>query len=290
MKKILFILFLTNFTTYSFSQNVGVGTITPAEKLDVNGNINISGNIKINGTAGQNNQVITTNSQGQTVWGEMGSQYKNVMTFSQSGVWNIPPGVTNIMVEAWGAGGGGAAGGGGGSGVYLRMINVTVTPGSSITVTIGTGGAGAINSGTNATDGGNTVLLFSQNGFNYSAPGGFGGRANGPGPAKTIGGTPAANLIYFAGNGGQVTNEEYNQISATEFAKATNYGNGGNSPFLNMGGGQGGFTNFNVTNSITLRRLPGTVGSAPGAGGGGGEDSSGNFGSSGHPGFVLIWY
>ncbi len=39
----------------AYSQNTGIGTTTPTEKLHVNGNINVSGTIKANsvdGTAG----------------------------------------------------------------------------------------------------------------------------------------------------------------------------------------------------------------------------------------------
>ena len=52
MKKIvLFISTLLNFF-WCVAQNVGVGTATPTEKLDVNGNLNVNGQLKINGNAG----------------------------------------------------------------------------------------------------------------------------------------------------------------------------------------------------------------------------------------------
>ena len=38
--------------------NVGIGTTNPAEKLDVNGNINLNGTIKVNGQDGQAGQVL----------------------------------------------------------------------------------------------------------------------------------------------------------------------------------------------------------------------------------------
>lgn len=34
------------------AQNVGIGTTTPTQKLDVNGNVNVSGTLLANGTAG----------------------------------------------------------------------------------------------------------------------------------------------------------------------------------------------------------------------------------------------
>lgn len=35
------------------AQNVGIGTIIPGEKLDVNGSVNMQGNVKVNGNAGK---------------------------------------------------------------------------------------------------------------------------------------------------------------------------------------------------------------------------------------------
>ena len=52
MKKLL-IFGIIIFTFYcSHSQNVGIGTVTPSEKLDVNGNINVAGQVKVAGNAG----------------------------------------------------------------------------------------------------------------------------------------------------------------------------------------------------------------------------------------------
>lgn len=68
--------------------------------------------------------------------------------FRATGVWTAPPGVTRVLIEAWGAGGGGgggsqggtAGGGGGGAGAYQRAI-VTVTPAATYEVVVGQGGA-----------------------------------------------------------------------------------------------------------------------------------------------------
>ncbi len=44
--KLFFIVMLAGISLPGISQNVGIGTTEPTEKLDVNGNVNISGNLK----------------------------------------------------------------------------------------------------------------------------------------------------------------------------------------------------------------------------------------------------
>ena len=67
------------------AQNVGIGTTTPAEKLDVSGNIRTTGEIKPNGVAGQANQVLTSNGNGTMAWASM-SQNNEEQT-SGNGTW-----------------------------------------------------------------------------------------------------------------------------------------------------------------------------------------------------------
>ena len=65
MKKIM-IIFLSTFITYInvTAQNVGIGTTTPTQKLDVTGNLRVSGAIMPGGTAGTAGQVLTSNGTG----------------------------------------------------------------------------------------------------------------------------------------------------------------------------------------------------------------------------------
>ena len=60
------ILLLTCFD--ASTQNVGIGTTTPTEKLDVLGHIKVTGEIKPNGVAGQAGQVLTANGNGTMQW------------------------------------------------------------------------------------------------------------------------------------------------------------------------------------------------------------------------------
>lgn len=93
-------------------------------------------------------------------------------TFTASGTWTAPAGVTCITVNAWGAGGGASgsnntnSSGGGGGGAF-STASVKVVPGQTYTITVGTGGiggaAGAFNPGgdggfTEFKDGGTTKV------------------------------------------------------------------------------------------------------------------------------------
>ena len=50
------------------SGNVGVGIPNPAEKLDVEGNIQLTGELKVNGIGGTMGQVLTSNGNGTMAW------------------------------------------------------------------------------------------------------------------------------------------------------------------------------------------------------------------------------
>jgi len=81
--------------------------------------------------------------------------YQNVQTYtSGSGSWTVPAGVTTVLLSACGGGGQGGGGAdygspGGGSGGYTLNQEVSVTPGSTISYSIGSGGTG---------NGGNTTF------------------------------------------------------------------------------------------------------------------------------------
>lgn len=61
MKKVACLFIILSLTKNVISQNVGVGTATPAQKLDVNGNLKVSGAIMPGGVAGVAGQVLTSN-------------------------------------------------------------------------------------------------------------------------------------------------------------------------------------------------------------------------------------
>jgi hypothetical protein len=79
--------------------------------------------------------------------GPVGAMIGGLREYRATGTWTAPPGVTRVMVEAWGAGGGGGAGspgaqgggGGGGAGAYQRGV-VAVAPGTTYDLVVGDGG------------------------------------------------------------------------------------------------------------------------------------------------------
>ena len=67
MKRLIVLACLT-FSMSVDAQNVGIGTTTPTEKLDINGNIKISGNINMNGNTGISGQVLTSQGSNSPIW------------------------------------------------------------------------------------------------------------------------------------------------------------------------------------------------------------------------------
>lgn len=132
------------------AQQVGIRVANPQEALDVNGNIQLNGALKINGNAGLPGQQLKRTTQGMA-WDNMILQQAmsrwQVFTTPVNGTsWTVPAGVTEVMVEIWGAGGGGSSsadgtGGGGGSGAYSSAV-IDVTNVSSLSIYVGSGGAG----------------------------------------------------------------------------------------------------------------------------------------------------
>ena len=130
---------------------------------------------------------------------------QTVNTFTTSGSWICPAGVTAIKVECWGGGGAGGGanqtrtgGGGGGGGSYNSQTNLTVVPGTAYSYTVGTGGVGTI---TNGASGGTSVFI------SVTAPGGTGGSAaassnsSGSGGAGGSVGLGGSGVAFIGGNG-----------------------------------------------------------------------------------------
>ena len=100
--------------------------------------LNVSGN-------GTNSQFLRSDGDGSFTWGTpVGYTGPKIATFTSSGTWTVPDGVTSCRVFVIGGGGGGRIGyspkpGGLGGWVYAYISNLT--PGANITATVGTGGA-----------------------------------------------------------------------------------------------------------------------------------------------------
>lgn len=178
----------------ALGQHLGIRKDNPQQALDVNGNIQLTGTIKPNGQVGSPGQVLTSTGTG-LAWanlaqGEGGFYRWAVFSTVTSGVnWNVPAGVSEVMVEIWGGGGGGSAAGdgagGAGSGAYSRAI-IDVNNVSSLTVVVGAGANG--NSQSNASGGNASEVRWTRLATNYRihSAGGEGASAGAAGAGGPI--------------------------------------------------------------------------------------------------------
>jgi hypothetical protein len=211
--------------------------------------------------------------------------YAQTQTFSSSGTFTVPAGVSSIIVEAWGGGGGGSTityngrrGGGGGGGAYARSI-VNVIPGNSYSVIVGTGGA-ASSSGGNTSFNNSTVVSAGGSGGTYnSSEGGAGGSE-----AESHG-----DVVFPGGNGANGNYSYwYTYYSGAGGGGAGSTGAGGNADGRTAGAGttqNGGDGGSGVSGSSS-----GNPGSIYGGGGSGASTSNSQdrTGGSGANGLVII--
>jgi hypothetical protein len=197
-------------------------------------------------------------------------------TFTSSGSFTVPCGVTSISVECWGGGGAGGGGdngstpggSGGGGGGYVSNTLVGLTPGTVFAYTVGTGGNGGTGAGGN---GGNSTFstVIANGGTGGATNGGaFGTGGGGSGGTINTGGNGAAGAGTVGGGGGSSAGTG---VSANGLPGVST--NGGTAPAGGGNGGDGNVTNFD-----------GLVGTAPGGGGGGGGQRSGGSESGGNGG------
>jgi len=190
-----------------------------------------------------------------------------VQSFTTSGNFVVPPGVTQVEVELWGGGSGtfasvaGTPSGGGSGGGYARKRVVGLNPGQQITVTVGSGGSGGAVGGAAPTAGGTSSF-----GSFVSATGGsLNYLATTASPQN--GATPPG-----VGVGGDVNLNG----SAGQAAMANQGGMGG-------AGAMGGSQNSGTTGVNGL--FPGGGASGAGTGGGGSTPFAG---ASGAGGIVVV--
>jgi hypothetical protein len=215
-------------------------------------------------------------------------------SFTASGVFIVPAGVTTITVELLGAGGAGGinGGGGGGGGGYVSSVQ-TVNPGDSIMVYIGVAGGGSIN-GTSAVPSFNMIAGGGENGVSVPNPtiggGGAGGFAQGGNIVNHAGGNGGGGYwTYFGGGGGGAGGPlgngtaGGNTIAWTGICQTPGgaYGPGGGAPGGDGGKGAG-FTDVSCNVSD-----PAGNGTIYGGGGGGGNGNGGVPGT-GQDGYCYI--
>jgi hypothetical protein len=185
---------------------------------------------------------------------------------SGTNTFTVPTGVTavNVIVIGGGGGGGGAgtvgcstgAGGGGGGGGFSQRWVTGLTPGSTVTATVGAGGTAGTGPGGSGGTGGTSSF-----GAHASATGGAGG-TGGNGAVGTTGanGTGSSGNINIPG-------------------VRTGIISGGQAIMYSIGG------------SSTNANAAGVAGSGYGAGGSGAQSNPGTFnGAAGTSGIIIIQY
>lgn len=234
----------TKIATTAFVQQVALNTSLPSQ-------------------TGNSGKFLTTNGTDAS-WGEVVMREYKSQTFNTSGTFTVPADVDVIFVSGTGAGGGGAAADiGGASGAACEMVPIAVTPGESITVTIGSGGAVG-------TAGGTTTF-----GSYISLPGGAGGVSGG----VALGGLKTQQTHELI-SGGKMSNTDASTIGSyitgASTYKVSSYNAAGNSRYLAGGGTQGAGGYFG----------PGGNGAAAGAntGAGGGINYAGGSGK------IIVWW
>lgn len=256
--------------------NTGLGVSNPDDKLAVEGDVNIDGAIKASGVNGTPGQMLVTGSNGNIEWASP-CNYNRFQGFPAPGVinWDVPADVTELLIEAWGAGGGGAAGGGGGAGGYSKAIFLVV-PGETLVLTVGAGGDGVLNgANSNATDGGTSSVIGAN--ITIAAFGGEGSTTSSPGAGGAYSIGTALSSTAKIGESG------FFNVSTPFFDLWTKltFGNGGQSPCSEKNYGHG---ELRLTKSTSTQVEPGSSGTSPGGGGGGG----GQFGHKGGDGFIIL--
>lgn len=243
----------------------------PSYTLDVNGDINTAGALRVNGNQGSSGQVLRSNGDGTMGWGDMCDyKYYEIFRATGAGTWTVPAGVTRICIEIWGAGGGGAIYGGGGGGGYIKAY-FTVTPGSSVSYIIATGGSGGSFAGSSANAGGTSTATVGA--VTLTCAGGTGASSNVAGEWPGAGGTTSAsagfrNYISMDGENGSHNQTSYQQKNATTFVIVTKYGNGGNAGNTTNTGGLGNYTIINESTSAIIKESYAIAPNVPGGGGG----------------------
>jgi trimeric autotransporter adhesin len=220
---------------------------------------------------------------------------QSTQTYNTPGTYTftVPSGIVSINIEVWGAGGAGggatgnmSAGGGGAGGGYVKKLAMTVTPGTTYTVNVGSGGTGDKNSGNvgNPSWFGSTSTIY--------AVGGNGGALANNDNSYAVGATAVSSgnigfstiYSYYGGSGGDGIHGGGGGGSSAGTGSNGNMGINTTGGAAVTGGGQGAdgsAVNGNGANGLT----PG--GGGAGATATGNKDKSGGNGANGQ--VIVSW-
>jgi hypothetical protein len=240
---------------------------------------------------------------------------EHAATFTGTTTFVVPPGVTALRCRALGAGGGGGGGGtigkagkatschggaGGGAGMLLEDV-LRVTPGDTLTITVGAGGAGGRggtattastgHAGTAGAAGGSTAVRTAAGAVLIQAPGGGGGTA-GPAATATAAVAPTSGGAYGCADVARVVAPGCGSFGGAGTVPAPGGvcgGASGGTASTTRGGGAGTAPSSpgqratsGTATSTSVNGLAGARPTAPGCGGNGG--GGGSRGGAGGPG------
>jgi len=208
-------------------------------------------------------------------------------SFTSSGTFSVPAGITtvNVLVVGGGGAGGSNMGGGGGAGGLIFMPNFPVTPSGTVSVTVGDGGAVPANTGQDSVFG----TLTAKGGGGGGGPGQKGNDGgSGGGSAHNSNPTAGGTAIQptQSGNSGAYGFGNPGGASAQGTPYRSGGGGGANSagqPGPSAGGGSGKAYTI-ADNSTPVTYAGGGGGKGQNSGGGAGPGGPGGGGSGGASG------
>lgn len=189
----------------------------------------------------------------------------------------LGPYLISALLVAGGGGGGGSIatttqGGGGGAGGLISSSGLSITPGVSYTVSVGSGGSGGVGTSAGSNGGNATFAGFTAIGGGFG--GAYGSLSGNPGGSGGGGGTPSTG--YGSGTSGQGNRGGQATGYAANGSAAGGGGGGANGVGADGSGGTGGTGGGGLSSSFS-----GSSVTYAGGGGGGGYNSSGPGGSGG---------
>lgn len=225
-----------------------------------------------------------------------------------TGSFVVPAGVVGLDVQAVGGGGGGGSsqastGAGGGAGVSPVCGTIAVTPGETLTITIGSGGAGATaGTGSAGSSGGQTSISRSGTRIFFAPGGGGGGGSTSTGGGTTVSGTYFS--IYSAPGGAGGIANTIGSAGTISLLNGTASNGGAVGPNAGSAGGGGGGGGFGLGGDggqgagghVSQPSQVGTAGGIGAGGGGGGAvnglsgNGTGAAGSAGGAGMVRLYW
>jgi hypothetical protein len=250
--------------------NGGTGATTQTAYAVLCGGTTSTGAFQSIASVGTSGQILTSNGAGalptfQTAAG--GGGLGGTTVYTSNATFTIPTGKTVVKVTVQGGGGTGGRGGistgivngGGGGGMAVKYLT-GLTPGNTLTVTVGAGGT-AISAGSSVSAGNSggtsSVASGTQSITTVSATGGAG---------ATLG-SSAENAYAIPGVGGTGTNGDYNISGAKGYLESSiGWGEGGDT-LKQAFGGASPFTGITNISATQLNASPASVAGVQGQGG-----------------------